>query len=585
MKILFSRTLGGIVLLLLLAFVWVSWRNYGEQATTDATMPVEQIAVGVPGAVAAQQESPLPTATPTPIPTLAVWATPELPPIAWSAPPACENHPQSVAEWQEKVRSESMTLSFQRLQRLSPALQKLGSASELADRFLQDPGTDEAQGLTQDLLGLWLNVINGQINRATEIGVEGLPDAKTVGMLIDRAEQDGLEPEMQKTVRLAIDDVLTGKAIVNPVCANRLIMQLNGEDLQSQLWSKRGVANSTIEVKKQITADGWVPGLFQISPDYQKLAIESYSNEGGGPIYLLDLKSRSLINLNSALDAGMANSSNVLPFRQRDLWQIIGWHPDSHHLLLGIQGQTSVIWVDTNALTFEQIDLYSESLIVDADDSYIALLPSGDGFVYAGIANDGFSEAGLVNPKIQLVRVDFASKSSQVLFQSEQQNASIHYPRISPTGASIAFLVEQGVSAATMSYSLQLLDIATGAVTVLVKSDYLGRSEPVWSPSGNQIAFTWSTEKLHGYYPLFPELEGWIGNLWVISVQDRQLQQVTFLEGAAKRPAWSLDGATLMFFTHNGQYGATKLNGDRTIWSITESSDAPIYYGSLVELP
>jgi Tol biopolymer transport system component len=116
-------------------------------------------------------------------------------------------------------------------------------------------------------------------------------------------------------------------------------------------------------------------------------------------------------------------------------------------------------------------------------------------------------------------------------------------------------------------------------------SDHLGHITPVWSPDGKSFAFPWGDPSTRGFY-LFPDFDGWLGNIWVATLATNAIQQITHIQGAVRRPVWSLDGTILTFYLHHNQFGATQLGDSQRLWQITDEGGGNGWrYGTLIYLP
>ncbi len=326
-------------------------------------------------------------------------------------------------------------------------------------------------------------------------------------------------------------------------------------------WASTGISESAVFTRPltadfNMTIDRLVP-----SPDHRQIAIETSGYEKGGPIYLFNGSTRRLVKLDplSALGDG-----KKLPYGGLDSWQVLGWHPDGQHLLIGPDLAGGVYWVDLASNTYRFLRLTGSDGVGGRD--FIDLKPDGSGFAYITGGADGNQRVDYLNLQSEQVTTLFTFPSSEGV---------LRYPRFSPNGGSIAYLTETGDPTTELTQTIRLVDLSSGVNRVLVMGA-LGTTEPVWSPDGQMIAFARKDSALPaGRWS--PDNKTWLGNIWSVSVATGGLQQRTYIQGAARRPTWSLDGRYLSFLTHDGQIGLTSLDQPGVIWRIgVGSAESPV---------
>jgi hypothetical protein len=175
---------------------------------------------------------------------------------------------------------------------------------------------ETSQVILRELTVLWLNVISGRLNQATELEVPGQPEIKTVSNLIVQLEQALVKGDLPASLLEASRQLQAGQNISRDVCS-RLVYR-TGSVIRESLWSADGY------IKHDTPIPNVPVGITSFSPDYTKLIVEtSASDTGGGPLYLFDLKTGELINLNQRL--GLRDHLGPMGLT------VAGWHPGSSH--------------------------------------------------------------------------------------------------------------------------------------------------------------------------------------------------------------------------------------------------------------
>lgn len=92
-------------------------------------------------------------------------------------------------------------------------------------------------------------------------------------------------------------------------------------------------------------------------------------------------------------------------------------------------------------------------------------------------------------------------------------------------------------------FALWLMD-ADGSNAHQLVTALVVETGPAWSPDGSMLAFT-------GWDPQAPQPQGVLPDVWIVDVDDGDLQNVTNLSGPASAlsPSWSADGTRIVFAT------------------------------------
>jgi Tol biopolymer transport system component len=194
----------------------------------------------------------------------------------------------------------------------------------------------------------------------------------------------------------------------------------------------------------------------------------------------------------------------------------------------------------------------------------VALEPDGNSFIYV---------VGGPNQEVAISRYDLGSQTITPLTSLDLGPDQLQSFRLSPTGEMAAYVIKKGQRQTGVSYALELLNMRTFARTSLLEG-HLGRTEPIWSPDGQKIAFVRKSEDV-------PDVAGaeqeqpWRGNIWVASIPSGNIQQITSVQGAAYRPVWSADSRFLAFMTHEGEIGLVAVDQPGLIWRLGTSLTLP----------
>lgn len=426
---------------------------------------------------------------------------------------------------------------------------------------------------------LRLNVASGRMNRATGITVEAFPKIHTVGDLLARIESgsnetNGGEPSAgllaagtDPAFAPAMEAVLSGAAITRPVCA-RLALLSAGRPAEMLDWTSAQGQAGLLEPANVSSGQLAAVNLGQASldsglasPDGVWAAYTSLSRDAGGPIFIHNLASGAWSNLIALMNKVRAAEQPAL--NDNDWWTVIDWFPDSRRLLIARADASSAVVVD--ALSGEW-QVYPFAGQGNGGSPVLDLAPDGSRFVYLGFDSDGSQSVNLY---------DFASGETTNLLRRPLAEGVASFPRFSPDGSQLAYLLQQGDPQAGLLYAIHLLSLADGAERVLAAGN-VGLTVPTWAPDGEHLAFVRpaSDEPVRVLEGQAPPPERM--NVWVVHLADGALLQITTLAGQARSPQWSPDSRTLAFLSEDGQVGMVSLDAPGQMWAAAGPAEFPL---------
>lgn len=524
---------------------------------TGAAQPKNPGAAPQPELAAGSTAFPLPTAFPG---------------VQWSETPPCANQPQAADIVTQSLMAPSLhpqpTMDYRRAVLLSPKLAELHPAEVEA---LLAPNNAAASG-QKALVGLAINLATGRLNRATEVSFAGLPEIKTAGDLLDQMEGAATGTTASPALIQAARDLQSGKGITQPVCAH-LVMTNAGSQAADLRWTPKGVSAKAIAAQGLAAAQSGRPGpavdTVTASPDGRWAAFTSVGNDAGGPVFLLNLKSGESVNLIDRANAVQGQS----PLAADWWWDVIGWMPDSRRLVISPADISAAFIVDIASGEYLAIPLNAGGL---GGGQFIGLSPDGSQLAYIAGSESGSEQ--LLNA------YDLASKKSTTLVRMPISGGTLYYPRYAPDGRFVAYVVQKGRPETGLTYAIMLYGFDK-KLTYIVAEGNLGLTVPTWSPDGQYLAFTRkNVDEPDKANPNKPFDQPGV-NVWVASMTSGKLQQVTSINGTARRPVWSSDARTLSFITHDGQIGLVNVDQPGKIWLAAESSTAAPEFTSVFFIP
>lgn len=352
----------------------------------------------------------------------------------------------------------------------------------------------------------------------------------------------------------------------NPACDKLFITQ--GGQANRLSISPQGFQAEVLPAEKE----RWVVDTGSPSPDGKWIAFTSIGYESGGPIFLQNVETGQRINLIEAVNRGIPGGPESLA--EDWMWSVIGWFPDSQRLLAAPADMARVDVINLQTYTHQMIPIQTEGM---SGSEFVDLSPDGSGFTYLGVNDERTEQV--------LYAYSLASNQTSVLFSQPFEKGILKYPRFAPDGSTIAYLMQEGHPTTGLSFAIDLLNVQTKASGELVRGN-LGQTAPVWSPDGQHIAFTQQETAA----PLIAAGEAAApaptrSNVWVVHVADKQVTQITFIDGQARSPAWAGDGKLLAFVTHDGQVGVTTIAEPGKVWQAARPSPETPYLTNAFFLP
>lgn len=558
----FRRTVSSVSFIVSLLIVLVGLTQAIQfRQSNQASGPLHEATIFRPG----ETHSPMPT----PIPTAVSQTT--IPPVTapWTPLPPCTRSPQDLAYWQRYFYEDlpggriPAAVLIQRVRRLSPSFTHLDAATLRA--WLNTPDSASLPERIRQLQALlWLNVVAGNLNRTTALRLAHLPQIRTVADLLERLEQEA--PLDTKAILLAAGrEVLADRALKEHVCAQvrymRPGMTLKASQAKGEIrWTENGMETRFLSPAFAPEDAVWMLDRWSPAPDYRRAAIETFTYESGGPVLIWDLTTGAVTNLNERAQLSLDDRGpNAVRRALRAPWRVIGWSDRSQQLILTIEGASLILAVDIDAGSYRTFTLEKEGQVI-AGRAYMDVAPDRDVLLFRSHRPESGQQ------ELQELDLDTGQTIAVATLEAGQR---LYNPRYAPDGIQIAYIVEEGDPATGVTTSLRVLDRASGVERVVAKGK-IGRVEPSWSPDSRWIAFPWTAVEQAEGYPLIPNAEGWQGNIWLVSAAGDALQQVTFMDGGALAPIWSLDGEHLAFVTHAGEIGLVDPWSPGSMWRLLD---------------
>ncbi|MBP7961129.1 MAG: PD40 domain-containing protein [Caldilineaceae bacterium] len=387
------------------------------------------------------------------------------------------------------------------------------------------------------------------------------------------------------------------------ICA-RLLFRADDE-LREVVWSSQGIDPTTRSLAN-------VPdGITSFSPDFSHLVVQTPRGDtAGGPLYLYDLATEELINLNEQV--GLPTYTSVSALR------VVGWHQDGQQLLLVNEGDEVTIWLDLASGSYRPLDLGIDTSQM-APPRLFMLAQDGQGFTFVSYSRESTSRESASrestgadsatpgsgtpgsnasgsdksspgtpgesprddgNRNLQasnLYWYDLIADETRLVLAAPAVQGRLAATAIAPDSSRLAYVRQLGGRMMGRSQELYLLDLnetdPDADSSRLLYAGNLGPTAPVWSPDGEQIALI--QRDLAEPMRADPNQPPPLGDIWILSTQSGEATQLTFTQAIEQPPVWSPDGRYLAFVTAGGQIGMVGVDTPGKTWLMDETTVEP----------
>jgi len=339
------------------------------------------------------------------------------------------------------------------------------------------------------------------------------------------------------------------------ICAH--LIYRTDRELHDLIWSVDGIVHDTRPLVD-------VPsGLTSFSPDFSQLVVQTpRGHTAGGPLYLYNLETEQLINLNEYTGLPIFTSISAL--------RVAGWHQDSQQLLLVNEDDERLIWLDLANGSYQPLAVGIDSGQMSPPRQF-QLAADGSGFTFISQSRDTTNRD---NQSLYLYWYDRESKQTHQLLSVPREQGQLAATAIAPNGEQLVYLLLRGSRLLGRSEEVHLLDLASpqadSANSRLLLAGNLGPTEPVWSPDGQEIAFI--RRELSGPRRAAPDQPPPLGDIWTLSIDGGEAVQRTFTKALDRPPIWSPDGNYLAFVTADGQIGMVAMDDAEMLWQMDSTT-------------
>ena len=347
------------------------------------------------------------------------------------------------------------------------------------------------------------------------------------------------------------------------LCA-RLVYRA-GTEVRELIWSEEGVGQ-TAQPLTDLPS-----GVSSFSPDFTRLVVQTpHGHTAGGPLYLYNLETEQLVNLNEQI--GLPSNTGVSALR------VAGWHPEGQQLLLVNEDDEVTIWLDLANETYQALALGIDTSQM-APPRHFTLAPDGSGFTFDTIKR---AATGRDMQAAYLYRYDLATAETRLILTVPATQGQLAIAAIAPDGEQLVYLLQRGGRSQGRSQEVYLMalnagetDGATAAATDsrLLLAGNLGPTVPVWSPDGESIALV--RRDLAEPLRAGPHQPPPLGDIWTIAIDSEEATRLTFTEALERPPVWSPDGRYLAFVTADGQIGMVAVAAPGEIWQLDDAASQP----------
>ena len=332
---------------------------------------------------------------------------------------------------------------------------------------------------------------------------------------------------------------------------------------------------------------GWIPLPENVMPPPppQRLAFHSRVSQGVYDVFVADIDGTNLIRLTTNNDTGFPGfhgkpswspDGTMVTFRSWDEtdgdWEISVAHVDGS----GVVQLTDNDWHDTEPafssdgrIAYVASPARDEIKVVSPDGVIRQTLIPPVGLNVGTPRWSPDSSRIVISDNKQIWIMNSDGSNPQQLTDNDMWNEE---PVWSPDGTRIAFHArtivydrDEGKFKSLDDSEIYVVSLADGAVEQLTDNDH-GDYAPAWSPDGTRLAFESYLDDVSGY------------DIFIVDAEGTNQQRLAELPGSEQGPEWSPDGNTIAFARGGGIY---MIGSDGTnLRQVTYGSDGrPSWWG------